>query len=403
MRRRVAVIGPVALALTVGMLPSAYALPPDSDRSQVELVDLPEAQEAKGQDGGGLAAMMTPEIPAEKEYEPTKTVAPVGAAATETVTGLTPGKTVPVGTLPVAVGAPASATVEQSTALEGDWQVSLADQTELADTEIEGLVFTVRPPAAATGTALVALDYTEFAELYGANWADRLQLVQYPSCFLTTPDIEGCSEPTEVDTKNVVAPKTTDVSGDGKLDGSRRIEATVDVASLTDPAAGTASSASTDSLDGPTTATNAVYRTGSAPKTVTPSVARAATNSGSSVLVATSSGSGAKGDFSATPLPSAGSWSAGTSSGAFSYTYAMQAPTVPGGPSPSLGFTYNSQAVDGRTSAPPTIRRHGSATAGTITPVPSPAPIGHAGTTGRTATTRTARPVTCAGARTTRP
>ncbi|WP_307706191.1 polymorphic toxin-type HINT domain-containing protein [Streptomyces sp. V1I6] len=325
-RRRAAVVVPVALALAVGMLPSAYALPPDSSRSQVELVDLPEAQAAKGQDGGSLAAMTTPEIPAAKEYEPTKMAAPAGGSATEAVTGLTPGETVPVGTLPVAVGAPASATAEQSTALEGNWQVSLADQAELADTGIEGLVFTVTPPAEATGTALVAVDYTEFAELYGANWADRLQLVQYPSCFLTTPDIEGCSEPTEIDTTNVVAPRTTDAFGDGFLDGSRRIEATVDVASLTDPAAGTASSASIASLS-------------------------AATGSGSSVLVASSSGSGAKGDFSATPLPSAGSWSAGTSSGAFSYSYAMQAPTVPAGPSPSLGFTYNSQAVDGRTSA----------------------------------------------------
>lgn len=67
--------------------------------------------------------------------------------------------------------------------------------------------------------------------------------------------------------------------------------------------------------------------------------------------MAKSSGSGAKGDFSATPLASAGSWAAGSSSGGFSYTYQLQPPTVPGGPAPNPAFGYNSQGVDGRTSA----------------------------------------------------
>ncbi|KPC86869.1 hypothetical protein ADL35_09575, partial [Streptomyces sp. NRRL WC-3753] len=64
-----------------------------------------------------------------------------------------------------------------------------------------------------------------------------------------------------------------------------------------------------------------------------------------------SKGSGSQGDFAATPLASAGSWSAGGSSGAFTYGYTLNTPVVPGGPSPSLSFNYNSQGVDGRTSA----------------------------------------------------
>ncbi|MER6102544.1 RHS repeat-associated core domain-containing protein [Streptomyces sp. NPDC001832] len=342
-----------ATAVTVGMLPSAYALPPPSSRSGVDLVDLPKPVLADGEDGGGLADMTTAEVPPAEDYEPKKTTAPTGTGittpATGTVAALTPGETQPISTLPIEIGAPATATTEETAALEGDWQVALASQAESAAADVEGLVFTVTPPAGATGDAVVALDYTDFAELYGANWADRLQLVKFPECFLTTPDVEACSEPTEVDTANVVVPQETDVEGDGILDGERRIEATLDVADLTD----TTAPMSTASATTGSTVSTALYRT---PSTTSIPLTRAAAlstagNSGSSVFVATSSGGGAKGDFSATPLASAGSWTAGSSSGAFSYTYQLQPPSVPGGPAPSLAFGYNSQGVDGRTSA----------------------------------------------------
>ncbi len=339
--------------MTVGLLPSAYAVPPPSDRSGVELVDLPEAELAAGENGGGLADMTTADVPPGEDYEPKKMTAPAGTGittpATGTVDALTPGQTQPISTLPIGIGAPATATPEETTALEGDWQVALASQAESSAADVEGLVFTVTPPAGATGDAVVALDYTEFAELYGANWADRLQIVKFPECFLTTPDVEGCAEPTEVDTTNVVVPQETDVEGDGILDGERRIEATLDVAELTD--AGTA--AATASATSTGTVSTALYRkptSGSAPLTRTAALS-AASNAGSSVLMATSSGGGAKGDFSATPLASAGSWTAGSSSGGFSYTYQLSPPSVPGGPAPSLAFGYNSQGVDGRTSA----------------------------------------------------
>ncbi|WP_405688824.1 putative adhesin [Streptomyces sp. NBC_00057] len=341
-----------ATAVTVGMLPSAYAVPPPSSRSGVDLVDLPKPVLADGEDGGGLADMTTGEVPPTEDYEPKKTTAPTGTGittpATGTVAALTPGETQPISTLPIEIGAPATATAEETTALEGDWQVALASQAESAAADVEGLVFTVTPPAGATGDAVVALDYTDFAELYGANWADRLQLVKFPECFLTTPDVEACSEPTEVDTTNVVVPQETDVEGDGILDGERRIEATLDVADLTD----TAASVNTASATTGSMVSTALYRT---PSTTSVPLTRAAalsaaSNSGSSVFMATSSGGGAKGDFSATPLASAGSWTAGSSSGAFSYTYQLQPPSVPGGPAPSLAFGYNSQGVDGRTS-----------------------------------------------------
>ncbi|MFE0422254.1 polymorphic toxin-type HINT domain-containing protein [Streptomyces sp. NPDC058953] len=296
---------------------------------------MPEPKPVPGEDGGTLERLTTAEIPTEPEFEPKKTAAPAAVPpAARTLTGLTPGQTVPIGTTPLEVGAPQGATPAEAAALEGSWQVAMTDPAQTEARNIEGFAFTITPPAGATGNAVVALDYTEFAELYGANWADRLNILQFPGCFLTTPDVEACSEPVEVGTRNVVKPKTGDAAGDHVMDGERQIEATLNVATLTDPAVP------------PATAARSV-----AGKSAAPMTARTAAAAGSSVLVATSSGSGAKGDFSASPLPSAGSWQAGNSAGAFTYAYQMQAPSVPAGPSPALGFGYNSQAVDGATSA----------------------------------------------------
>ncbi|MFF3752301.1 ricin-type beta-trefoil lectin domain protein [Streptomyces sp. NPDC002018] len=342
---RTGVVAVVFGALMIGALPAAYAVPPDDKRSGVDLIELQKADPVPGEDGGALADLTTAEIEHAEEYEPTRTTAPAGDAATESVSDLSAGDMVPVGDLPIEVGAPDGATAEEAAALEGDWQVLLADQSALAGTNLKGLVFTVRPPADASGDAVVALDYTEFTELYGADWADRLQFTQYPECFLDAPGSEECSEPTEVHSENVVERQPGDVVGDGKIDGKRRIEATVDVATLTDPAAGAASA--TSAAPRGSAATDALYRdpAGTGP------LLRTAAGSGAAVWVATSSGGGSKGDFSATPLVSAGSWSAGGSAGAFTYSYPLQTPGVPGGPSPSVAFGYNSQVVDGRTSA----------------------------------------------------
>lgn len=345
----------MALALTMGALPAAFAVPPKDDRTSVDLVDLPAAQAAEGQDGGPLADMTTAEAPLTLDYEPKKTAVPAADTETEPISGLTAGVTKPVGTLPVEVGAPDTATAEQAAALEGSWQARVIGQAELAAAGVEGVAFSVIPPATATGTAVVALNYTKFAELYGANWADRLKLVRFPACFLDTPDVEGCSEPVEVATRNTVEPQAGDRVSDGQLDGTRRIEATIDVASLTDASADPVGPAAPASAAKAASATSAaVFRApkGGNPKAAGPALwTGAMSGGGPSVMVAVPKASGAKGDFSATPLPSAGSWSAGTGAGGFSYTYAMQAPVVPGGPAPELSLSYNSQAADGRTSA----------------------------------------------------
>jgi RHS repeat-associated protein len=336
-----------------GVLPAtALAVPPDPNRTDVTLVDLPTADKADEENdpelAGQLDELTTADVPEVDEYDPTAVAVPASDEATQSLTTLTPGTPVQLTDLPsVEVGAPQDATAAEADALEGSWHVALTGQDTLAtDTQIEGVALTVTPPAAATGDAVISLDYTDFAELYGANWADRLNFVQYPACFLTTPDTEGCSEPTEVDTENVVDQVST--NADGTPVYERHITATVDAQALAAGGTSTAT-ASTASADSEGTVTDGVYRKGTG-STQTAALT-AGSGSGSSVLLATDSGSGSKGDFSASPLVSAGSWSAGGNSGGFNYTYNLEAPTVPGGPSPSISFGYNSQIVDGRTSA----------------------------------------------------
>ncbi|MCT9078970.1 ricin-type beta-trefoil lectin domain protein [Streptomyces fulvoviolaceus] len=349
---RLGVLAAVVLALVVGLLPvSAVAVPPDDDRLAVDLVDLPEEQLVEEDTSTALDGIEEAEIPTVLDYDPKAVTEPVSDTGAEAVTDLAPGDLEQVSDLPVEIGAPEGASPAAADALEGDWQVQVIDQTTLAtdaygshDT-VNGLAFTVTPPAGATGEAVISLDHTAFAEMYGAGWADRLSLTQFPACFLTTPDVEGCSEPVELDTETVVEPLTTDAAEDHTLDGERRITTTVDVASLADTTASTTASTAAATDEGSVDA--AVYR----PASAAGAVRETAASSDQAVFFANSKASGAQGDFSATPLASAGSWSAGGSSGAFTYSYSLNVPAVPGGPSPNLAFSYNSQSVDGRTSA----------------------------------------------------
>jgi RHS repeat-associated protein len=57
------------------------------------------------------------------------------------------------------------------------------------------------------------------------------------------------------------------------------------------------------------------------------------------------------GSYAATPISEAGSWDISAQTGAFSWSYPMSVPPPAAGPTPSLALSYNSQAVDGMTSA----------------------------------------------------
>ncbi|MFC5751275.1 RHS repeat domain-containing protein, partial [Actinomadura rugatobispora] len=126
----------------------------------------------------------------------------------------------------------------------------------------------------------------------GAGWAQRLRLVKMPDCALTTPDHPQCQPQALPRSRNDAH--------------SNRLSADVELA----PAGG-------------------------APV----------------LLAAVASVSGAAGDFSATPLSASATWQVSPQSGAFSWSYPVRTPPSLSGPTPKIGLSYSSSAVDGRTSS----------------------------------------------------
>ncbi|WP_416974090.1 RHS repeat-associated core domain-containing protein [Streptomyces sp. 4F14] len=137
--------------------------------------------------------------------------------------------------------------------------------------------------------AQLALDYRDFTAAYGADWASRLRLVQLPACALTTPARPACRTQTPVASTN-----------------------------------------------------DAKAQTLSAPLALAQSDV---------VMAATAAPTGGGGDFSATSLKASGSWQAGGSTDAFTWSYPISGPAVPGGLAPNLALGYDSQSVDGLTSS----------------------------------------------------
>ncbi|MER6622371.1 polymorphic toxin-type HINT domain-containing protein [Streptomyces sp. NPDC000931] len=200
-------------------------------------------------------------------------------------------------------------------------RVEVADRAATDKAGVDGVLLKVgrtdRTPAAAP--VRVELDYKGFRNAYGGGWGSRLTFVALPACALTTPGRAECRTRTPVTTANDPVKGT--------------LTATVEA-----PPATTA------------TATGAPARTASAVS------ARAAAKTpgaaaGSMVLAATAAPNGPSGDYRATSLSPSGSWQAGGSSGDFTWSYPMEIPSSLGGPGPTLGLSYSSASVDGRSSA----------------------------------------------------
>ncbi|MDG5803256.1 polymorphic toxin-type HINT domain-containing protein [Streptomyces ossamyceticus] len=340
-RVRAAVVPTVGAALLLGLLPAqALALPPDPATAEKgrETLDLEPLDSEKTVAGAvsepGLETLKV-DVPPDQQQAPTGTAA-TPAAGTGSVdfgsaSDATPASArttgearqtalTPVGNLPVSLGqAPDQA------APSGTWQVQVYDRAAAVSQGVDGTVVKVQAPATGSVPISVKLDYAKFRNLYGADWASRLRFVQFPECYLTTPDVEACQEYEELETTN--DPQ------------AQSITATVDTA-----ADGTVTPASAKSTtpDGPAIA-QAAYRTSDSG--VTP----VAATGDAAVVGAVDSGGGAGGTFKATPLASSGKWSAGGSSGAFTWAYPLTVPAAPAGPAPDIEFIYNSQSVDGRT------------------------------------------------------
>ncbi|WP_422125638.1 polymorphic toxin-type HINT domain-containing protein [Streptomyces caatingaensis] len=142
---------------------------------------------------------------------------------------------------------------------------------------------------AAPTTTGVRVDYSSYAQAYGGGYASRLRLVELPSCAITSPDKAACRTTKPLATKN---------------DTEKQI----------------------------LTADRIGLRAGSA-----------------TVLAAAPAASGEKGDYKATPLSASATWKTDLSSGAFSWSYNIPVPDVPGSLKPNIGLTYSSSAIDGRT------------------------------------------------------
>ncbi|MET8102370.1 ricin-type beta-trefoil lectin domain protein [Streptomyces sp. NPDC005236] len=290
-----------------------------------------------------------------------------------------PGNTKPVkaGSLPVWV---APADTKQSV---DSVQVQAASHTQTLRTGANGMLLGITPsgrqsntPAgSSSGTATahdrvkVVIDYSAIARAYGGGYGSRLRLVQLPGCALTTPEKAECQKSTPLKFTNrasagqltatvtmASASRTDQGAQDSKsTDGKSSSQPTASAnpskpAQPTDtaepapssasptPALSSASPKQTESANGPDAMS---VRT-------TPLTAAAA--AATTALAVTSGTSGSQGDYGATELSAAGTWQA-SATGSFTYAYPISVPSAVGSNAPSVGLSYDSQSVDGETTA----------------------------------------------------
>ncbi|WP_018587892.1 polymorphic toxin-type HINT domain-containing protein [Salinispora arenicola] len=351
----------LAATLAVTSLPAAaFAVPaPGMSREQVDLPDLPESERVGRDEGAETDLTTAPEVPIDP-YTPQAVDAWQQDSGVVDLTGLEAGDSRPVDDLPIALGVPEEGDPAD---LAGTWTVDLAAPEASQDAGVAGLIMKLTPPVAADPAAEVALsvDYTPFADLYGPQAADRFGVVLLPDCVYDAPDSGDCA---------------TDGGGSGGGAQARTAAPTDAADAPTGPAAAQAvpsevglvpaDEAPTNSSaaeDEPTrrvvTGTvpvasllgvqSAAARSGAASSAAASSAASMST--GSSVVGVLDTGASTAGDFTATPLLSSGSWAAGASSGAFTYSYQVHVPETAGGLMPKVALSYSSQSVDGRTSA----------------------------------------------------
>ncbi|MET9847868.1 polymorphic toxin-type HINT domain-containing protein [Streptomyces ossamyceticus] len=170
-----------------------------------------------------------------------------------------------------------------------------------------GLQVTRTDGVDAPGEVQVDIDYSGFKYAFGGDFASRLRLVKVPACALQTPEAAGCTDrevvPVDNDTASGTLTATVPADADTTADG------------------------------------------------LSTQLMRESGTSGGSVFLLNTGSSSDQGDYRASTLSPTGSWDVSTGSGAFTYNLPIQLPKPPMGAAPSLAMTYNSQSVDGRTSA----------------------------------------------------
>ncbi|MFE7930345.1 ricin-type beta-trefoil lectin domain protein [Streptomyces sp. NPDC057456] len=382
-RARLGVIAGLVLALNVALLPGAEAFGPDDTRTPVDLAELQETDPVPvDEELTGALEDLSGQISTEPEspYEPAAVAEVPEASGSKAVDTMAAGTTTEVaksadGVMTIGVGAPEGASAAQVDALEGQWSVAAASEDTAVANGAQGFMLAVDAPDTATGDAVVSIDATKLAETYSAQWLDRLSFTLMPSCYAETPDVEECSTGVPVTTDVERTGRTVSVAVDaGDSSGSEEdsgedgaadevvgstddhkpvpetfVNVTLDTAALRTVSGATSTATAGTAVDqgNDSTVNSAVWHAGRPAD----AVRQIADSSGGGLLVGSSYGAGSGGDFGASPIVSAGSWTAGGSSGAFSYAYTMAAPQVPAGPSPNVTLSYNSQTSDGRTSS----------------------------------------------------
>ncbi|WP_280696767.1 RHS repeat-associated core domain-containing protein [Kitasatospora sp. GP82] len=234
--------------------------------------------------------------------QPGSAIVTLGSAGTQA----TMAKNLPIGlSAPSTPKARTAAGAQVASGSMHEAEVSVLDQNAARNAGVTGLLFTLTGTTAA-GQAKVTLDYSSFAQAGGGGFGSRLHLVQLPACALTTPHKPECRTQTPLAGSNDAEKQTV----------------TADAVAVQVP-----TTASLQALS---------------PKEI---------GAGSSVtlLAATASSAGPSGDYKASPLSAASTWSTSLNSGSLNWSYDMPVPAMPGGLSPKLSLSYDSGSVDGRT------------------------------------------------------
>ncbi|MCP3755662.1 RHS repeat-associated core domain-containing protein [Streptomyces sp. TBY4] len=189
----------------------------------------------------------------------------------------------------------------------GKAAVELEDREAAEKAGLQGMLVSVRPGEGVTegGPVKVSVDVSHIAGSFSGDWLSRAQLVALPECALTTPERPECRTQTPLATAK-----------DGDRPGLLSAEV---------PLAAPGAEAQSLSAD-------------------------SGASGGATVFAASSSPSGPSGNFTATSLDPSGTWSSGSNTGGFSWSYPIAVPEGLGG-KPSIALSYSSQAVDGRTAA----------------------------------------------------
>jgi RHS repeat-associated protein len=196
------------------------------------------------------------------------------------------------GSLPVEIGPPDAAPRRMPAAV----RVSVASHAAAQKAGVSGMVLTLTRAdgGRAAGRVHVSVNYASFADADWGGYAGRLRLVELPRCALTRPGVPACRQQAPLVSHNDV--QTATIGADVWLPAS-------------------------------------------------------ASGTGMITLGLSEGPSGSSGSYAAEPLVDSANWSAGGNSGAFTYSYSLNMPPVPGGLKPSVAFDYDSQTVDGLTSS----------------------------------------------------